>query len=101
MGKKSRFGSGMNFPDHISECLETMFWVKIPQFFNVDADPGSGNLFDPGSGMKIIRIRDKHWKLCRNTGYYATSDIEKTQLIVYDEFDNLYLSFQEASQLFI
>jgi hypothetical protein len=36
MGKKS--GSGMNDADHISESLETMFWVKILKFF--DADPG-------------------------------------------------------------
>ncbi len=28
----------MNDPDHISESLETIFWVKIPKFF--DADPG-------------------------------------------------------------
>ncbi len=45
----------MNIPDHISESLETIFWVKIPylnKFFNADADadPGSGNLFNPGSG---------------------------------------------------
>jgi hypothetical protein len=41
MGKKSGSGSGMNNPDHISECLETIFfWVKILKFF--DADPGSG-----------------------------------------------------------
>jgi hypothetical protein len=29
MGKKSGSGSGMNIPDHISESLETIFWVKI------------------------------------------------------------------------
>jgi hypothetical protein len=29
MGKKSGSGSGMNKPDHISESLETIFWVKI------------------------------------------------------------------------
>jgi hypothetical protein len=28
----------MNNPDHISESLETIFWVKILKFF--DADPG-------------------------------------------------------------
>jgi hypothetical protein len=28
----------MNNPDHISERLETIFWVKIHKFF--DADPG-------------------------------------------------------------
>ena len=38
MGKKSGSGSGMNNPDHISENLETIFWVKILKLF--DADPG-------------------------------------------------------------
>jgi hypothetical protein len=38
MGKKSGSGSGMNKPDHISESLETTFWLKIFKFF--DADPG-------------------------------------------------------------
>jgi hypothetical protein len=62
MGKKSRSGSGVNIPDHISESLETIFWVKILKLFVADADPDpvSGNLFDPGSGMEKIRIRDKH-----------------------------------------
>ncbi len=40
MGKKSGSGSGMNNPDHISESLETIFWVKVLKFF--DADPGFG-----------------------------------------------------------
>jgi hypothetical protein len=40
----------MNNPDHISESLETIFWVKILKFFDAD----------PGSGMEKIRIRDKH-----------------------------------------
>jgi hypothetical protein len=59
MGKKSEFGSGMNNLDHISECSETIFWVKIVKFF--DADPGSGmekiriQIRDQGSG-----IWDKH-----------------------------------------
>jgi hypothetical protein len=38
----------MNNPDHISESLETVFWVKILKFFDAD----------PGSGMEKIRIRD-------------------------------------------
>jgi hypothetical protein len=48
MGKKSRSGSGMNIPDHISESLETIFWIKIFKFFY--ADPGSGFFLtlDPG-----------------------------------------------------
>jgi hypothetical protein len=28
MGTKSRSGSGMNIPEHISESLETVFWGK-------------------------------------------------------------------------
>jgi hypothetical protein len=58
MGKKS--GSGMNNPDHISESLKTIFWVKILKFF--DVDPGwkkfgcgirDGKKSDPGSGINI------------------------------------------------
>jgi hypothetical protein len=50
----------MNNPDHISESLGTIFWVTILKFY--DADPGSGmeKNSDPESGMKKIRIRDKH-----------------------------------------
>jgi hypothetical protein len=43
-------GSEMNILDHISESLETIFWVKIFEFFDADADPGSR--------MEKIRIRD-------------------------------------------
>ncbi len=39
----------MNKSDHISESLETIFWVKILKFFGAD----------PGSGMEKIRIRDE------------------------------------------
>jgi hypothetical protein len=52
MGKKSGSGSGMNNPDHISEWLETIFWVKILTFFDAD----------PGSGMEKFRIWDPGWK---------------------------------------
>jgi hypothetical protein len=41
----------MNNPDHNSESLETIFWVKILNFFYEDPDLGSGNLFDPESGI--------------------------------------------------
>jgi hypothetical protein len=47
----------MNISDHISESL---VWVKIIKFCDADPDSGSGNLFDPGSWMEKIRIRDKH-----------------------------------------
>jgi hypothetical protein len=46
MGKKS--GSEINNPDHISDSLEAIFWVKILKFFEVNS----------GSGMGKIRIRD-------------------------------------------
>jgi hypothetical protein len=45
MGKKSRSGSGMNIPEHISERLETIFGIKILKFFDADADSGSGIIF--------------------------------------------------------
>jgi hypothetical protein len=45
MGKKSRSGSGMKIPDHISESLGTIFWGKTLKFFDADAVPGFGNLF--------------------------------------------------------
>jgi hypothetical protein len=38
----------MNKPVYISESLETIFWVKILEFF--DADPGCKNF---GSGINI------------------------------------------------
>jgi hypothetical protein len=38
MGKKSRSGSRISIPDNISEKI---FWVKILQFFDAYADPGS------------------------------------------------------------
>jgi hypothetical protein len=37
----------MNNPDHISESLETEFWIKILKFF--DADPGWKKF---GSGIR-------------------------------------------------
>jgi hypothetical protein len=48
MGKKTGSGSGMNNPEHISDSLQTIFWIKILKFFYVD----------PGSEMEKIRIRD-------------------------------------------
>jgi hypothetical protein len=45
----------MNNLDHISERLETIFWViKI-----IQADP-AWKKFVPGSGIEKIRIPDKH-----------------------------------------
>jgi hypothetical protein len=64
----------MNTPDHIPETLETIFWVKIPKFF--DADPGWKKL-EPGSGM------EKHTdpgclSRIRNTAYRIVYGTEKT-----------------------
>ncbi len=53
-GKGKKSGSGMNIPDHISECLETIFGGL--KYFN-----SSMRIWDeknPGSGMEKIRIRD-------------------------------------------
>ncbi len=54
MGKKPRSGSGM------SKSLETIFWVKILKLFDADADPdpGSGDLIDPGSGIRAGKNSD-------------------------------------------
>jgi hypothetical protein len=52
----------MNNPDHISESLKTIFWVKILKFFYVDPRFGmekfgsgirDGKKSDPGSGINI------------------------------------------------
>jgi hypothetical protein len=43
-------GSGMNIPDHISESLELIFWIKILKFFDA--------YVDSESGMEKIRIRE-------------------------------------------
>ncbi len=52
MGKNSGSGSGMNIPDHIFESLETIFGLKILEFFDADAESGILLTRDPGSGMK-------------------------------------------------
>ncbi len=38
----------MNIPNHISEILDTIFWVKILKFFDADADPGIFSTLDLG-----------------------------------------------------
>jgi hypothetical protein len=54
MGKKSRSGFGIWIRDeHLGSYfreLRNYFWVKILKIF--DADPVTGNLFDPGSGIR-------------------------------------------------
>ncbi len=51
-------GSGMDIPDHISESLETILWVKILDFFDADLDPGSEIFSTLDPGWKISRIRN-------------------------------------------
>jgi hypothetical protein len=48
MGKKSRFGSRINIPEHISE--KQFFGIKILVYFDADPDPGSEIFLplDPG-----------------------------------------------------
>jgi hypothetical protein len=46
--KNQDSGSEMNNPDHIYESLETIFWIKILKFF--DVDPGWKKF---GSGINI------------------------------------------------
>jgi hypothetical protein len=41
-------GSGLNIPDHISESLETNFWVKKLKFFLADTRFGIFLTLDPG-----------------------------------------------------
>jgi hypothetical protein len=54
MGKISGSGSGM----HIFIIFPKQFFeLKYLKFFYADPDPGSGDPFDPGSGMEKIRIR--------------------------------------------
>jgi hypothetical protein len=68
MGKKSGFGSGI-LMDHISERLETIFWVKILKFF--DGDPKWKKF---GSEIKIrIRNTDYKYRTCDSIDLPATS----------------------------
>jgi hypothetical protein len=57
MGKKSRFGSGMNIPNYIFERLEQFFRVKIIKFL---IRIRIFLILNPESGKEKIRIRDKH-----------------------------------------
>jgi hypothetical protein len=60
IGKKSRSGSGMNIPDHISESLETIFCLKILKLFDTDPDPGSGM---EKFGSRINILYPQHLKI--------------------------------------
>ncbi len=57
MGKNPDPGSGMNVPDHYSESLESVFWVKkIPRYGTVpylNSLMRLRDLSDPGSGIRF------------------------------------------------
>ncbi len=66
MEKKSRSGSRMNIPDHISGSLETIFFL-LKKFFDADPESGICLTLDPGSAMENfgsgINITDpQHWE---------------------------------------
>jgi hypothetical protein len=67
----------MNIPDHISESSETILWVKILKFF--DADLGTGNRFDPGSGIRDGKSSDPGYGMntrIRNTARDHDKDFQ-------------------------
>jgi hypothetical protein len=51
MGKKSRSGSRVNIPDHISESLETIVDEDPGIFLTLDPDPGSATLVYYGTDL--------------------------------------------------
>jgi hypothetical protein len=59
-GSGSVIRDGMNIQYYFSEGLETVFRVKILEFFDADPDPGSkiwiwyGKIRDPRSGINIL-----------------------------------------------
>ncbi len=96
-------GLTINIPDHISESLKTIFWVKILQFFDADADPGTGNLVDPGPeiwGGKIFKSRFgiKHLesatlqKIVAGTGFVYGSALFCTVLRVPSRYGNVHFN---------
>jgi hypothetical protein len=85
MGKKLGSGSGMKYPNHISESLETIFWVKILKFF--DVDPGSG-MKKFGSGINILDPQRCQQRTLtpRKLLHRCTKQIEKT--VTYRPFNS-------------
>ena len=79
MVKNWGYGSGMNNPDHISECLETICFDVDPRFGIRDgknSDPGSGmeKNVDPGCLSRIPEIRKCLRQMCHiGTGSSNTS----------------------------
>jgi hypothetical protein len=61
MGKNSGSGSGMNNPDHISECLETiLFGLKYLNSLMRIRDPGWKNWY-PGFGINIMIYKGNNY----------------------------------------
>jgi hypothetical protein len=58
--KKSKSGTGMNIPDHISKSLEAMFCVKIFKLFDADPDLGIFLTLDHGWKKFGSGIWEKH-----------------------------------------
>jgi aminoglycoside/choline kinase family phosphotransferase len=58
MGKKTKIRIRDEHPGSYFRELKTIFWVKILEFFDADADPGIFLTLD--LGWKKIRIRDNH-----------------------------------------
>jgi hypothetical protein len=71
----------MNNPDHISQSIKTICWVKLLKFFDAD----------PGSGMGIIWIRDKH----PGSATLPASMIYRVAAIFPEQFE----SFTEALKI--
>ncbi len=67
---KSRSGSWMNILDHISESLETNFWVKILKSLMRIRESFWPWIRDPGTFWPWIR--DPRWKKCLDPGWKKT-----------------------------
>jgi hypothetical protein len=58
-------GSGMKIPDHISESLETIFWVKNTYLYSLMRI----HLFDPGSGF-ILMTKQKNFTVNKKQFFF-------------------------------
>jgi hypothetical protein len=74
----------MTIPDHISQSLETIFWVKILKFFDADL----GIFFDPGSG-----IRDPGWK---NFGSGIRDKHPRSAIDTCHKLTHIWLKFEKT-----
>jgi hypothetical protein len=87
----------LNNPDNTSESLETFFWVKILNFFDVD----------PGSGMDKIWIRDPVWTKFgsgirdKNPRSATMSTVIKYHIFFYFCVQNLLVNSLTAIYIFV